>query len=128
MTESYLIKTCKDFLKDCKDNKILPFSYNNETIENIIEKLLIVIDSKNEVIELHIKDNQVLYDRLSYLLTSKTIQDYDAKDGKGQYLKDIKELDKVMDKLKKKEYITDETEELKVDNSEIVITKKNIKN
>lgn len=127
MTESYLIKTCKDFLKDCKDNKILPFIYNNETIENIIEKLLIVIDSKNEVIELHIKDNQVLYDRLSYLLTSKTIQDYDAKDGKGQYLKDIKELDKVMDKLKKKEYITGETEELKVDNSEIVITKKEYK-
>ena len=52
---------------------------------------------------------------------------YDAKDGKGQYLKDIKELDKVMDKLKKKEYITDETEELKVDNSEIVITKKEYK-
>lgn len=41
---------------------------------------------------------KILQERIRHLFQSKTIREYDEKDGKGRYKKDIKELDKIIEK------------------------------
>lgn len=98
MQEKRLIEKCKSFLEKCKnaqekteEKRVL--TYYGEPIENLIEQLLILIEAKDEERKMQIHDNNILYDRLSHLLMSDTIKKYDAKDGKGKYIRNIRELD-----------------------------------
>lgn len=95
MKEKELIDKCRGFVEECKnlskENKVL--LYKDEPIENLVEQLLILIESYKEERQLHIKENNILFDRLSYLFNSDTIKKYDEKDGKGKYVRNIKELD-----------------------------------
>lgn len=101
MKEKELIDKCKNFLENCKKvqertevKEVL--MYYDEPIECLIEQLLILIEAKDEERKMHIQDNSMLYDRLSHLLMSDTIKKYDAKDGKGNYVRDISKLDEIL--------------------------------
>lgn len=59
-----------------------------------IERLQKDVDRYAETSFAHVREKNVLFDRLSHLLQSKTICTLDAKDEKtGEYLRDIHELD-----------------------------------
>lgn len=57
----------------------------------------IIVDTPKEHQEHYEKDTEIeiLEERLRHLLSSKLIREYDAKDNKGNYKKDINELDKI---------------------------------
>lgn len=106
MKESELIKECKSFLIECSKefNGKGKIFYHNRAIEELIEQLIILIESKNELIKMHISDANILFNRLSHLLLSNTIKEYDAKNIKtGEYIKDINELDIILKENVRKE-------------------------